>query len=440
MEKGMELALRESTASTGGLGLWRMDDSGYGAQWHLRRLIADMSVSLVLELNESTPSFIPKRLAAAGELLGLLEHLIPLADIPADVAFAPDWISEEMADGDDRPFNPPIIGISPRITSLRRDIRKIAAGQIPVLIYGESGTGKELVARNIHSLGPRHGSPFVAVNCMEMPAGLLQGELFGSARGAYTGADRDREGLIEAASSGTFFLDEVGELPVHLQAALLRVLQEREVRRLGEGKSRKIDVRFLFATNRDLEQLVRAGRFREDLYFRIRAMKIDVPPLRERKEDILVLAARFLHDSSGRLGGRTESAGRVNGRSRSITAGALSRLIGYSWPGNVRELENEIERTVTMNPYSRRITASMLDVPEKRSARLHCADSGVEPSTMPEAVMKLERQMITGALESFGGNRTRTAKALGITRQGLLKKLKRMNINPERYRRDLTPA
>jgi transcriptional regulator with PAS, ATPase and Fis domain len=257
-----------------------------------------------------------------------------------------------------------------------------------------------------------------------MPESLLQGDLFGSVRGAFTGADRDREGLIEASGGGTFFLDEIGELPVHLQAALLRVLQEKEVRRLGEGKSRKVDVRFVFATNRDLEELVRSGLFRQDLYFRLNAVKLLIPPLRDRSEDIPVLAARFLGESSRRM----------SGRSMSITAGVLSRLVGHAWPGNVRELRNEIERVVTMNPDSRRITASMLDIPEKRKGILPVTGSGLEAGTMPEAVLILERKMILRALEGFGGNRTRTAKALGITRQGLLKKLKRMCIDPDRYR------
>lgn len=418
-DRGMELVLRESAAFSEDFGAWQWEGSGYGNEWSLNRQIEGMSVSLDLELNEMSPSFIPRRLSAAGELLGLLEQLIPLVEVP----LAGSEVSVGAAAGGVRPLKPPIIGISPQIVRLREDIRKLAAGEIRVLICGESGTGKELVARNLHVLGPRSGGPFVAVNCMEMPAGLLQGELFGSVRGAFTGADRDREGLIEEAGGGTFFLDEIGELPVHLQAALLRVLQEKEIRRLGEGRSRKVDVRFVFATNRDLEELVRTGRFREDLYFRINAVRLDVSPLRERKEDVPVLTARFLRGS----------ADRINGRSRSITAGALSRLVGYCWPGNVRELENEIERVVTMNPGSKRITASMLEIPESAAGRLPAADSGIEASTMPEAVMRLERKMIIRALEGFGGNRTRTAKALGITRQGLLKKLKRMNIDPDFY-------
>ena len=416
----MELALRESAAFVEGFGVWRMDGSSYGNEWRLQRRLDGMSVSLDLEMNERSPSFISRRLAAAGELLGLLEHLIPLVEIPVS---GTETFGGAAAGGS-RSFDPPIIGISPSIVSLRSDIRKIAAGEIPVLICGESGTGKELVARNIHSLGPRAGGPFIAVNCLEMPAGLLQGELFGSVRGAYTGADRDREGLIEAAVGGTFFLDEIGELSVHLQAALLRVLQEKEVRRLGEGKSKKVDVRFVFATNRDLEELVRSGHFREDLYYRLNAVRVIIPPLRERNEDIPVLTARFLGESSFRLRGRTMS----------ITAGALSRLLGHQWPGNVRELRNEIERVVTMNPGSNRITASMLEIPEVRKGILPVTDSGFEAGTMPEAVLVLERKMIVKALEGFGGNRTRTAKALGITRQGLLKKLKRMKIDPDRYR------
>jgi len=418
-DHGVELALRESTAFVEGFGVWRMDRSSYGNEWRFERRLDGMFVSLDLEMNERSPSFISRRLSAAGELLGLLEQLIPLVEFPISGLETFGGV----AAGGSRPFDPPISGISPAIVSLRDDIRMIEAGGIPVRICGESGTGKELVARNIHSLGPRGCGPFVAVSCLEMPESLLQGELFGSVRGAYTGADRDREGLIEASGGGTFFLDEIGELPVHLQAALLRVLQEKEVRRLGEGKSRKVDVRFVFATNRDLEELVRTGRFREDLYFRLNAVKLHIPPLRDRSGDIPVLAARFLGESSRRM----------SGHSMSITAGARSGLVGHQWPGNVRELRNEIERTVTMNPDSRRITASMLEIPETRKGILPVTDSGFEAGTMPEAVLVLERKMIVRALTGFGGNRTRTAKALGITRQGLLKKLKRMNIDPDRF-------
>ena len=191
-DHGVELALRESAAFVESFGAWRMDCSSYGNEWRLERRLDGMSVSLDLEMNERSPSFISRRLSAAGELLGLLEQLIPLVEFPVS---DPETFGGAAAGGS-RPFDPPIIGISPPIVSLRDDIRKIAAGVIPVLICGESGTGKELVARNIHSLGPRGNGPFIAVSCLEMPEGLLQGELFGSVRGAYTGADRDREGLI----------------------------------------------------------------------------------------------------------------------------------------------------------------------------------------------------------------------------------------------------
>jgi len=417
IDRCVDLALRESPAFSGGFGAWKMDGDGYGGNWRLVRRSGAVSAYLEMELSEVRPPFISRRLSAAGELLGLLELLIPHLEMDLDGS----GVSGLDAEG--RPFDPPIIGISPAIVSLRGDIRKIAAGDIHALVCGESGTGKELVARNIHSLGPRSAGPFIAVSCLEMPDGLLQGELFGNVRGAYTGADRDREGLIEAAAGGTFFLDEIGELPVHLQAALLRVLQEREIRRLGEGRSRKVDVRFVFATNRELEGLVRAGRFREDLYYRLSAVRLQVPPLRDRREDIPVLAARFISGESRRSGRRAPS----------ITAGALARLSRHSWPGNVRELKNEIARVITMNPGTGRITAPMLRIPDSGGSALRPGGSGFEPGTMPEAVLDLERKMIEEALKGCGGNRTRTAKALGITRQGLLKKMKRMNIDPDRF-------
>jgi transcriptional regulator with PAS, ATPase and Fis domain len=418
IDQGMEFSLRESNIAPGGFGAWRLEGNGYGNKLLFSRKLGGMTLALDLQLNETSPSFISRRLSATKELLGVLEHLVPLTEIYG----ADQEASVNVGTGTGGAFDPPIIGLSRQINRLREDIRKVAAGTIHVLVRGESGTGKELVARNIHTLGPRKGGPFIAVNCMEMPAGLLQGELFGSAKGAFTGAVRDREGLIETAGGGTFLLDEIGELPDHLQAALLRVLQENEVRRLGEGRIRKIDVRFVFATNRNLESLVREGRFREDLYFRINGIRLDLPPLRERRDDILLLATHFMRELTEQMPSGMKS----------ITAGAVSRLLRYKWPGNVRELRNEIEKAVTMNPDAVRITRSMFQIPDESSIRLPVPDSGIEPTTLPEAVARLERRMIVRELENHMGNRTRTAKALGITRQGLLKKLKRMNIQPGR--------
>jgi transcriptional regulator with PAS, ATPase and Fis domain len=248
-----------------------------------------------------------------------------------------------------------------------------------------------------------------------MPHSLLQSELFGHAEGAFTGASRDRTGLIESAGGGTFFLDEVGETPPSLQAALLRVLQEKEVRRLGESRRRKVDVRFIFATNRDLSDLATKGRFRKDLYFRINGVRLHIPPLRARKEDIIPLTKHFL----------ARAAEQAGCRAASLSPGALRRLVQYRWPGNVRELKSEMERLVAFHGDARVIAAEMLS-PHIDGTRE--GDIGIEArdcGTIPEAVQRLERAMIREALGRFAGNRTRAAEVLGITRQGLLKKLKR---------------
>jgi transcriptional regulator with GAF, ATPase, and Fis domain len=287
-------------------------------------------------MNERAPSFVQRRLSAAGELLGLIEQLVPLVEVPT---VEPEARCRAAAGGG-RPLKPPIIGISPRIIRLRQDIRKIAAGRIHVLICGESGTGKELVARNIHTLGPRGGGPFVAVNCMEMPEGLLQGELFGSVRGAFTGAVRDREGLIEAAAGGTLFLDEIGDLPLDLQVKLLRVLEEGSFERVGSSLPRTTDVRVIAATNRNLDARIAEGVFREDLFYRLNVYPVSVPALRDRPEDIPLLVHHFVRRLSEKLGKPIEE----------VPGPVIRRLAEYAWPGNVRELQNVLERAVILSP------------------------------------------------------------------------------------------
>ncbi len=231
-----------------------------------------------------------------------------------------------------------MIGDSPAMRSVFSQIRKVAPTATTVLVLGESGTGKELVARALHALSPRRDGPFIAVNCAAIPDTLLESELFGHEKGAFTGANERRIGLIEAASGGTLFLDEIGELPAEAQARLLRVLQEGEVRRLGENRTRRVDVRLVSATHRDLQQAVAAGGFRQDLYYRLAVMPIQLPPLRERHEDIEPLARRLLERSCRRL----------NRPALKLSPQALKALHNYDWPGNVRELENVIERAVIL--------------------------------------------------------------------------------------------
>jgi DNA-binding NtrC family response regulator len=403
----LEFGLREAPGYVEQFGSWLLENPGGSNHWRLEREIGGMPVIVDLELNEKDSGFIQKRLATATDLSGMLDHLVQVCTLSTDPL--PETTE---------PFDPPIVGSSPRIRELRSKILKLAGCDIPVLINGESGTGKELVARNLHSLGPRAGGPMVSVNCMELPPDLLQSELFGNVRGAFTSADRDRTGLIASADGGTFFLDEIGELPGRMQAALLRVLQEKEVRRVGESTCRKVDVRFVFATNTDLEALVRKRKFRVDLYYRIAAGRLTVPPLRERKEDIPSLAIMFLGEFSDR------SKGGPGG----FSARAISAMMRYRWPGNVRELRNEVERTAAMNPGASRILPGMLSISENRfCCRVNNA-TGWEDGTLPEAIMALERKMIDKALRDTGGNKTRTAEALGITRQGLLKKMRRLGV------------
>jgi two-component system, NtrC family, response regulator AtoC len=282
-----------------------------------------------------------------------------------------------------------------------------------VLIGGESGTGKELIARALHYEGVRKGKPFVAVNCAAIPENLLESELFGHVKGAFTDASADKRGLFEEADGGTLFLDEIGEMPLSLQVKLLRVLQEEEIKRVGGMTTKKIDVRVISATSRNLEDDVASGRFREDLYFRLNVFTISLPPLRERLDDLPLLADHFLDRFSARFGKSV----------RSVSPEALQLLMGYSWPGNVRELENLLERGVILAE-GETLTAGLLPV------RLTGADQGLQ-FHLPEGTLSLkqagaamERDFIVRALESTGGNRTHAARVLEISLRSLLYKIK----------------
>lgn len=317
-------------------------------------------------------------------------------------------------------MDPPFIGCSPAIYQIKQKMLKVSGSNMPVLIEGESGTGKEIIARNIHRISNRSRRNCVIVNCMEIPSSLLQGEIFGHSRGSFTGASRDRAGLVEKAAGGTMFIDEIGELPMPSQAALLRVLQEGEVRRIGESSRRKIDVRFIFATNKKLSDLVTRGDFRKDLYFRIRGVHFEIPPLRERREDIIPLAQYFL-----------TKAAKAEGREPlSISFHVTKKLIAYHWPGNVRELKNEMKCLHLFNSDAKVIKESML--PEHiRGEKVYYKEDSGNGNSLSEAIKKLEKRMIKEALRKSGGNRTRAAQTLNISRQGLLKKLKRLGMHKD---------
>jgi two-component system, NtrC family, response regulator HydG len=295
-----------------------------------------------------------------------------------------------------------------RVIGLARRVAKVDS---TVIVTGESGVGKERVARLIHDESARVGGPFVAINCGAVPEGLLESELFGHTKGAFTGASQDRPGLFEAANGGTLLLDEIGEVPPQMQVKLLRTLQQREVRRVGENKSRPVDVRVLAATNRDLIAEVHAARFRQDLYYRLRVVEIRVPPLRERRDDILPLARTFLQSA----------AARMQRKIASLTPRAANLLVRYAWPGNVRELENAIERAVVLCKGSR-IDAE--DLPEELSLTIPVAFAPGEVRPLED----VERDYILAVLRANDGNKAKAAEQLKIGTATLYRKIKRYGV------------
>ncbi len=307
-----------------------------------------------------------------------------------------------------------MVGESPAMRRVFDLVERVADTGASVLITGETGTGKELVAQAIHSRSGRAQGNFVPVNCAALPENLLESELFGHVRGAFTGAGDTREGLVARASGGTLFLDEIGEMPVGLQPKLLRVLQEKRMRPVGSDTERSVDVRIVAATNRDLEADVKAGRFREDLFFRLNVVQMELPPLRARGDDVLLLAQRFLE----------RAAAAANRPVTGLASAAADRLLAYDWPGNVRELENCIERAVILARYNR-ITVD--DLPAKvRGVALTVrpgGDDGAEVELVPLEVV--ERRHVLAVLEAVGGQRTRAAEILGVDRKTLYRKLER---------------
>jgi two-component system response regulator HydG len=309
-----------------------------------------------------------------------------------------------------------LIGESPPMRRLNDVLARIADLDVTVLLTGESGTGKELVARALHARSGRAKAPFVAINCAAMPESLLESELFGFVRGAFTDARAARAGLLFQASGGTLFLDEVGELPLGLQPKLLRALQERSARPIGGDREQPFDVRLVVATNRDLETEVAEGRFRADLYYRINVVHLEVPPLRTRGGDVLLLAQHFLERSSARMGKRVVG----------ITSPAAERLLAYDWPGNVRELQNCVERAVALTRYDQ---LTVEDIPER--IRAWKPTQIVLASDDPGALVPLdeiERRYILRVLAAVGDNKTAAARILGLDRSTLYRKLARYGI------------
>jgi Nif-specific regulatory protein len=311
-----------------------------------------------------------------------------------------------------------IIGEAASMRRLFDQLKKVVNTRVTVLVEGETGTGKELIASAVHYWSERKEKLFVAQNCAAMPENLLESELFGHKKGSFTGATDDKKGLFELADGGTLFLDELGEMPLNLQAKLLRALQEGEIRPVGAAKTIKVDTRIVAATNRDLEKEVQEGRFREDLYYRLKVFPIRVPPLRERTEDVPLLSRHFL----GRY--NQEFGRRVAGFSQQ----AMEMLQAYKWPGNVRELENEVQRLVIQ------VEDEAFVQPEHLSPRIRQTEGTpgrmpVAKGTLREMLEEVERWMLIDALKDHNNNKSQTAKTLGITREGLHKKLKAFGIS-----------
>ncbi len=301
-----------------------------------------------------------------------------------------------------------IVGRAPEMEKLYRIIAKAAQSSHPVLILGESGTGKELVARSIHFSGPFRDKPFIPVDCGSLVPTLIESELFGYVKGAFTGAQQAKDGLLTIADGGTVFLDEIGELSVDLQAKLLRAIQEKEIRPVGSTKCVPIDVRILAATNRDLEQAVAQGSFRRDLYFRLNVLSLRIPPLRERRQDIPLLTEHFL-----------ERLNRTSEQQHTISDAAMKAMLGYDWPGNVRQLENCLERAcaLTTGP-----EIQLADLPSYLTEAAGHLAAGVNAKILPMA--EVERQTILSAIQQLNGDKLLAARLLGIGKTTLYRKLK----------------
>lgn len=306
-----------------------------------------------------------------------------------------------------------ILAEAPQMQEIFRTISKVAHFKTTVLVTGESGVGKELVARAVHARSGRAGQPFVAINCGAIPENLLESELFGHKRGAFTDANQDRRGLFEEANGGSLLLDEIGELPIALQVKLLRVLEDEKIRRLGDSKDLQVDVRIIAATHRDLTAEVAAGRFREDLYYRLNVLPIWVPPLRDRREDIPLLIDHFIQRNNARLGTAV----------RGVTSEARRLLYEYAWPGNVRELENTVERAMVLAEGDQLSAADLperiRDVRDPIKLQLASGELSVKKTTR-----YIEEVLIRRALHRTKGNRTRAAELLEISHRALLYKIK----------------
>jgi two-component system response regulator AtoC len=354
-----------------------------------------------------------------------------LRKVIAKAARANDLERQNVHEGAGEADRPPLVGESPAMKAIYDMVARVADSPSTVLITGESGTGKELIAKALHRGSARRDKPLIKVNCAAIPKDLVESELFGYEKGAFTGAVGSKPGRFELADGGTLFLDEIGEIPVEIQVKLLRALQESEFERVGGIKTLKVDVRLIAATNRDLKALIADGRFREDLYYRLAVVPIALPPLRDRREDIPHLVHHFIEKYDRRLGKKVEG----------IDEEALQQLLGYAWPGNIRELENLMERSVLFADGPRIEASALPDALREKGAAAPLPIAAVGPlgaiaapsgASMKEIVRhaqaELERELIARALEETGGNVTRAAKRLQISRKSLQVKMKELGL------------
>jgi DNA-binding NtrC family response regulator len=304
-----------------------------------------------------------------------------------------------------------LIGLSPKMENIYKVIGKVSQHDYPVLILGESGTGKELVARSVHFSSPRKERPFVPVDCSSLTPTLIESELFGHVKGAFTGALQAKQGLLESADGGTLFLDEIGDMPTDMQAKLLRALQEREIKPVGSTERRSFNVRIIAATNRDLEAAIRGGAFRQDLYFRLNVVQVKLPPLRDRKNDIPLLVTSFLEKLSS-----------PDDRPRSISEDAMRRMIAYDWPGNVRELENVVARAVALG------SGPIVQVGDLPSSLHHPISERTPEKDELLPLQEVERRAILRMLRETGGDKLAAARLLGIGKTTLYRKLKQYHV------------
>ncbi len=319
-----------------------------------------------------------------------------------------------------------LIGSGAAMRRVFETIQKVAETDLSVMIRGESGTGKELVAQALHSTSSRRSRPFVAVNCAAIHSELVESELFGHEKGAFTGADRRRVGRFEAADGGTIFLDEIGDMAPETQAKVLRVLEERKFERVGSTETIAVDVRVVCATHRDLEKEIEAGRFREDLYYRLKVVEIELPPLRERIEDFAALSDRFL----------SQVAKRLDREKKALGTTALARLARHPWPGNIRELRNVLERAAVLSAGSEIVEEDLqLDANDEGTSGA-VADLALPfAEAKRQTVERFEREYLSRVLEAHGGNVSRTATAIGMVRQSLQQKIRELGLEVEEFRR-----